>query len=88
MPGGAGDVRVVGTTAYVANRFPDSLHVVDASDPTAPRLVETVTTLGSPGGVHVVGSTVCVADGDGGLVVLEAQPKRLYMPSVLCAEGT
>jgi len=80
-PGDAYDVEVVGNTAYVATG--SGLRVVDVSDPTAPREVGAHDTRG--GAYEVVGSTVYVAAGSGGLVILRyvaSEPTITPTPSI------
>ena len=66
---------VSGSTAYVGA---GGLRVVDVSNPARPTEVGYHATLGQAHGVYVSGSTVYVADGSGGLLILS----YLRLPSV------
>ena len=68
--GGASNVQVEGSTAYLANGS-TGLWIVDVSDLQKPTLVARYDTPGIASGVHVIGSVAYVADGDSGIVVLD-----------------
>ena len=51
----------------------DRLQILDISDPLRPRPVGFYITTGTPAGVAVAGGYIYVADGDGGLVILQRQ---------------
>jgi hypothetical protein len=79
-------VQVVGTLAYVA-AYENGVFVFDISNPTKPVKVGAYDPSGSAQAVTVVDNTIFVADGDGGLVILQVRDlPTLYLPLLICAE--
>jgi hypothetical protein len=64
-------VAVSGSNTFVAD-YHLGLHIVDTSDPSAPSIVTSVDTPGTPQAVVVSGSYAYVADGGSGLQVIDA----------------
>ena len=64
------------------------LQVIDISNPTKPTWVGGYNTSGSVSDVAVSGDYACVADGDGGLVILRAVINNGAAPSVVIVDGS
>jgi len=71
------DLAAVDDSLFIAQRGVDDVSVFDLSDPTQPTRVASYATDGAANRLRVVGNYVFVADGQNGLVILEAQPLRL-----------
>ena len=71
----AGDVEIVGETAYVADFF-RGLQLIDVSDPANPASMGALDTPGYPGGVAVAGELAYFADGDSLRVIDLSNPAR------------
>jgi len=77
MPGIASDVAVMSRYAYVASAG-EGLRVVNISDPAHPTEAGLYETAGTARGVTgSVGGYACVADDEGGLVILRPMPKAV-----------
>lgn len=57
-----GDVAVAGSYAYAVASADGALYIIDISDPTLPRLVKTVTGLGTPSDVKIQGGYAYVTE--------------------------
>lgn len=68
--GGAADVQVVDTLAYVAAET-SGLQIVDVSDPSQPKLAGGIDTPGTALEIEVVNSVAYVADAHGGLAIFD-----------------
>ena len=80
MGGHAGDVAVVGNTAYVADRN-QGLRVVDVSTPTQPAQVGFYAPLGYARDVAVAGGYAYVAADSQGLQVIDVSNPARGIPS-------
>jgi hypothetical protein len=74
-------VAAAGSAVYLAEHS-YGLHVIDVSDPAAPDEAAAVATAGEANGVTAAGNVVCMADGEGGLVIFGGQ-QRVFLPAVL-----
>jgi hypothetical protein len=85
--GKATAIRTIGTTAYVAAE--SGLTVIDASVPAAPQLRGSYSSLDRSVDVQVAGSSIYLADQDGGLRVLDAaDPIRPTLVSAFDGVGS
>lgn len=82
-------VRVSGTRAYL---FTDDVLILDVTDPTHPRRLGAVNTPGDARGADLVGNTLYLADGSGGLQIIHVldpnQPRVIGAYPTLAPEGT
>jgi hypothetical protein len=76
-PGFMGELAVHDGAAYVLSNPGSSVHVVDVSDQRSLRQLTSSQTLGSAANVTAYGDVIYIADGFGGLQVMDTQAHRL-----------
>lgn len=86
MSGNMYGITLAGNRAYVVGST--GLHVVDITNPLAPRLLGSFTTNGPAMGVRVVGSTAFLAVGSSLQIVNVANPAAMIGVSTLSVGGT
>ena len=91
----ASSIKVLGTNAYVTiysdNGMVGALQIIDISDPSKPKITETIEISGKPVDLMIVGTSAFVADSLSGRMIIiylgESDHHNLYFPHAACNMG-